>query len=145
MGKALRKFKTKLSLAFNSKAITTHQFQKHTAVKVYGEFNNTYQYSIPGLSTVWAEAVPVSKDSYAVTMKRHDTHNGFGISGGSKFYENGISASFREGEKRSLFTREEAVAVLKWLEKGMARDGYMASQKQPFKKRIYTQLENPAA
>ncbi len=90
-----------------------------------------------------AEAVPVSAGLYAVTEKQHDTHHHISVSGKSRFYADGVSHTFN-GESKTIFTHDEAVAVLKYKEKDFEKDGYSARPKQPFKKRIYTS-EKPAS
>ena len=133
---------TKFSLAFNRRAITTHQFQKNGSLDIVSDYWGKYLYSIPTLSKTWAEATPVDKNHYAIMQKQHDTHRRFYgedyIAGGSKFYQNGVAASFN-GQEKTIFSYDEAISVLKNLEKGYEKEGYAASAKQPFKNRIYTQ------
>ena len=134
-----RKLQIKLSLMFNSKAITTHQFQKNTSTRVGDEFNGSYLYSVPSLSRTWAEATPVDKDHYAITQKQHDTHHALCVSGWSVLRQDGVKATFNDGQRKTIFSHDEAIKVLKLIEKEFEKDGYTVSTKQPFKNRIYTE------
>ncbi len=123
--------KAKLSLIFNRKAIITHRFDKDVEVCV------GRRYYIQGVSRIWAEATPINKDSYVVTQKELTTHNNIEYDRRSILDKSRIGVPFN-GQHKTIFTRNEAIVVLKALEKGYEEDGYFASPKQSFAKRIYT-------
>ncbi|MBI3440443.1 MAG: hypothetical protein HY052_01335, partial [Proteobacteria bacterium] len=67
----------------------------------------------------------------------------FAVEGKSRFYQSGIYGTF-EGQKKTIFSRDEAIEVLQSLEKQWEKEGYGASSKQPFKSHIYTLKKGPS-
>jgi len=143
----LRALRTKLSLMFHPSTLTTHQFEKKTTgpaerQDLFGAYiGESAEFST---SRIWAEARPVSEGLYAVTKKQHDTHRHLFVSGKSKFEEGGLRRTFN-GENKTMFSHDEAIAILKDLEKDFENDNYTARPKQPFKKAyLYAGLRVPA-
>ena len=137
--------KAKFSSQFNRQAIFTHRFGQNITIRVGEEFTGAYHHSIASKSIIWAEATPVSKGIYTVKEKELRTHGQAPIvSEGSVLYKRGITSTFGN-QSKTLFTRDEAISVLKSLEKNFEKDGYTPTQKQPHKKRIYTNKEAPTS
>jgi len=140
----LRKLRTKLSLMLNRKTLTTHQFGNsglEWRTRFMGAiWGHTNDYDAQINRRVWAEAKPIGANEYVVTQKKHNTHHRPFVLGKSGFSATSVSGTFN-GERKTIFTHDEAVKILENQEKSFAQQGYSAREKQPFKKRIYTQVE----
>lgn len=110
--------------------LTTDSYQKNGKIDVYGEFTDSYVYSIPGTLTRRVEARKIREDSYNIVSILDLRHKYSGITGKREREE--VPMNVVSGNSLvSVFTKAQAVGMLHDYEKELSQDGIRVSRFAP--------------
>jgi len=129
---------SRLLLQFRRKALITRRFYQECYVRPYKSYMVPVDYNV-GLSRTWAQATR-SFGKYVIKEKELLTHKNLLAPKKSKLWGKRVVRTI-DGKKKKRFTREEAIQILKELEKSFQQQGYVVMPEQPFSRRIYFNRE----